>query len=599
MDDQVRYNRDSLVAALRMVGVKDIAGNSCRCPFHDDHSASGWIHQGKDNVWRFTCHAASCGFSGDVYDVQSKGSRIALGEVLKAARRGSQTPSRANYTPTSTTQNGPVSDKRVWPSVESIISSIPLKHQESYRYTNPATGVDDLVVLRFLDENGKKTFRQVHPVSGGWVMESPDKPWPLFNRQGILKSDVVLVVEGEKCAQACIDVGVCATTSPCGAGKASLADWSVLAGKKVVYLWPDNDDGGKKHMQEVEKILLEMGLTVLVANPESAELGPKGDVADYLCTLSSCDAELKAQAIWDVLAEAIQVKPVVLSGPAEEVRQRLSDTVSGKWKAVDWPWLSLSRLTKALLPGTVTLLCGDPGTSKSFYLLQAAAYWYLNKIPVALFELEEDRTYHLYRALAQVTGNSQMLNDSWVRSNQDEAGRLFDEHKDFLDGFGKCIWSAPDKQKSLEEMQDWVEERAKAGCRVIAIDPVTAAVSNDKPWSADKRFILGCKSIAREYQTSVVLVTHPKKGLKAIGMDGMSGGAGYSQFSQTILWLEYHKQIKRVQVPCSMGGTVEEESNRTLHILKARNGCGHGLSLAYMFDGKSTTFHEKGPIQHS
>jgi len=587
------------MAELRMVGVKEFKGKSCRCPFHDDHAASGWIHEGKDNVWRFTCQAAGCGFSGDLYDVRAKGAGLTVGEVLKAAHKGSQRPSVANLPPTSTPPYRPVSDKRIWKSVEEIVSCTPMKHQDTYRYTNPVTNCDDLVVLRFLDENGKKTFRQVHPVSGGWVMESPEKPWPIYNRAGILKSDVVLVVEGEKCAKACIGVGVCATTSPCGAGKAELADWSPMAGKKAVYLWPDNDEGGKNHMRDVEKILLAMGLSVYVVNPDNVDLdmklGPKDDVADYLDSLTGCDAELKAQAIWDVLAEAKPVRGP--AGPAEEVRQRMADTASGKWRAVDWPWSGLSNLTKALLPGTVTLLCGDPGTSKSFFLLQAAAYWYLQKIPSALFELEEDRTYHLYRALAQITGNSKLLDDSWVRGNQSAAELLFEQHKDFLDGFGKCIWSAPDKQMSLEEMQDWVTERAKAGCRIVAVDPVTAAVSNDKPWSADKRFVLGCKTIAREYQMSVVLVTHPKKGLKAIGMDGISGGAGYAQFSQSILWLEYHKQIKKVKVSTS-GGTIEEDANRTLHILKARNGCGHGLSLAYMFDGKSTTFIEKGAIQH-
>ena len=70
----------------------------------------------------------------------------------------------------------------------------------------------------------------------------------------MLESESVAVAEGEKCVHLLHDVGIVATTSPCGSRKSQYADWTPLAGK-AVYLWPDNDGNGKKHMEDVEKQL--------------------------------------------------------------------------------------------------------------------------------------------------------------------------------------------------------------------------------------------------------------------------------------------------------------------------------------------------------
>ena len=125
-----------------------------------------------------------------------------------------------------------------------------------------------------------------------------------------------------------------------------------------------------------------------------------------------------------------------------------------------------------MLPGTVTLLCGDPGSTKSFLLLQAAAYWYEKGIKIALYELEEDRQYHLLRALVQRAALSDLFDHKWVQANADLVRQIRLDNKDFINGFGSCISQAPDKQTTLEQVAEWVEAKAKAGCRVIAIDPV-------------------------------------------------------------------------------------------------------------------------------
>ena len=76
--------------------------------------------------------------------------------------------------------------------------------------------------------------------------KAPD-PRPLYNRPGIVKADRVVLVEGEKCADALIVKGICATTAMNGANAPiEKTDWSPLAGKHVL-IWPDNDEAGKAY----------------------------------------------------------------------------------------------------------------------------------------------------------------------------------------------------------------------------------------------------------------------------------------------------------------------------------------------------------------
>jgi hypothetical protein len=110
--------------------------------------------------------------------------------------------------------------------------------------------------------------------------------------------------------------------------------------------------------------------------------------------------------------------------------------------------------------------------------------------------------------------------------------------------------------------------------------------------------MMAIKTAAREYDVSIILVTHPKKGRKqAVGMDDLAGGAAYQRFAQTIFWVEHHRTPKTVTVKSPVGGTMPIEINRTIHLSKTRNGIGHGIGIAYQFEGNTLRFIEKGIIQ--
>ncbi|MFP3028065.1 MAG: AAA family ATPase [Wolbachia sp.] len=87
---------------------------------------------------------------------------------------------------------------------------------------------------------------------------------PLYNIPEILKSDKVILVEGEKCAEALIEQGIVATTTMSGANAdVDKTDWSPLKGKHII-IWPDNDEAGNKYAKNAEKKLLEIGVESLV-----------------------------------------------------------------------------------------------------------------------------------------------------------------------------------------------------------------------------------------------------------------------------------------------------------------------------------------------
>ena len=279
---------------------------------------------------------------------------------------------------------------------------------------------------------------------------------------------------------------------------------------------------------------------------------------------------------------------------ASTVQERLADIASGRYASIPWPWDSIDRLTRALQPGTVTLIAGSPGASKSFMALQSFACWHGQGLKVSLYELEEDRTYHLMRILAQQAGNSGLTDDEWVRQNAEAAQANCNQQADFLNGFGRVLFTSPETQPTLQQLAAWVEERAKAGNRIIGIDPVTLAARTAEPWVDDSRFLQAVKRSAVEHGCSMVLVTHPIKAVNYPDLSQIAGSAAYQRFAQTILWLESHDdKSSKVKMPL---GTMEESHNRTLHILKARNGKGLGLRLAFQFDCESLTLNELGLV---
>lgn len=111
----------------------------------------------------------------------------------------------------------------------------------------------------------------------------PD-PRPLYNLNRLADKPTapVIVVEGEKCADAASEIfpDYVSTTSSGGASAVSKTDWTPLAGRDVI-IWRDADEPGLKYENDVADILAKFGCKVRVVDAMTlASMHPDGGTRD-------------------------------------------------------------------------------------------------------------------------------------------------------------------------------------------------------------------------------------------------------------------------------------------------------------------------------
>ena len=204
------------------------------CPFHDDTKRSLMVNPTKQI---FKCFA--CGAGGDLFDWFKQ-----LGADYKTELGLNDTPKPRKQNPT---------------------------HTSTWTYLT-ADGAEHCQVHRFDYPDGSK---DVKPWTAGKY--GAPKTRILYNLPNVINAEHVVVVEGEKAADAARKY-ITATTWLGGAAAVAKTDWTPLQGKTVT-LWPDNDEPGRKAMNQIAAILRGMGCTLhLITWPEGTP--PKYDAAD-------------------------------------------------------------------------------------------------------------------------------------------------------------------------------------------------------------------------------------------------------------------------------------------------------------------------------
>jgi len=577
----LRTDQGALLAELREAGCDVKSPNKIRCVFHDDKNPSAGVYH-KDGVWRYKCHG--CDASGDLFDIRARVTGRSRSDLIEAVidpqHNGHHDPKEK--------------EPQIFESLDELVSTFH-NVTDVYKYTDPDSGRIDLAVIRLRAPDGGKRFMQARSVlGGGFQLRAPAKPWPIYNRARLVNQKVVIIVEGEKSVHALNKAGWIATTSPAGAGNADHADWSPLAGKKV-YLWPDNDAPNDKgfrtgiaHMRDVRAQLekLDPLPQMYYIDPDTLDLPPKGDAVEYI--QSGRDVE-------KVLRDA---EPL---GVSCELKSHVLEIVAGRYKAVPLPFKITGKLTKALLPQTISVICADPGAGKSFWLMQCLVHWHDQGIKCACLMIEHRREWHMMRALAIKSGVVSMLETEWIEENPEEATLIQEKYSDFQDEFGPCIHAIQRNRMNLESVAEWVEQRAMAGCRVIIVDPVTLVPHTTRNWAdEDQKFVTTVKDIAEKFEISILFSTHPRKGTKGSSfMEDIANGAAYSRATQCVMWLKHFSPAidAHVRVDSLFGGKTEiMQTDRVLSILKASNSRGAGLSVAFNFAGNDLRFNELGIV---
>ncbi len=281
------------------------------------------------------------------------------------------------------------------------------------------------------------------------------------------------------------------------------------------------------------------------------------------------------------------------SGAVAELREWSKGVEEGRIYDARWPWETLTRATRANQPGSITVVCGEPGVGKTFWILDCLRFWHGNGIESAVMFLEKDRKFHVQRLVAQLDKNGMHVDIEGVKSNVAGFDKVIDANEEYIEELGRLIYGREGRDLTLDDVGEFVEHRAAEGCRVIIIDPITAAAAGIERWTKDDEFIRRCETALVKHGASLVLVTHPKQAAPGKGEKsghGMGGGAGYFRFCDTTLWLTKRKKARRVTYLNEKGNPGMVRATHFWEIPKARLGKGSGWEIACGFDLSYTEY---------
>jgi hypothetical protein len=306
-----------------------------RAAYRSDHEASlRW------NPAKGTWYDDPMGLGGDVFDFIAKmhhldpKSKTDFPRIMAIAceRLGIREDTEGDLPPAKPLP-APAETKKaaVFNSLDALVNWLTTKLDgpcTRYKYTT-IEGETHSYVLRVDGKDGKAIWQAHERAPGEWTFEKPEGRSPLYRAHEIYGQERVVIVEGEKCVDALMSLGIPATTSRGGAGKGEHTDWGAIGETKEVILWADADPfderlkcrPGIKHMAEVQAILasIPFGPRVRVINVDRLDLPAKGDVVDFLERLGDVGHEETLAAVEKVLAGAYErAVPKLKAEPKEE-----------------------------------------------------------------------------------------------------------------------------------------------------------------------------------------------------------------------------------------------------------------------------------------
>ena len=335
------------------------------------------------------------------------------------------------------------------------------------------------------------------------------EPRPLYNQPGIGASEGVILVEGEKCAQALIDQGICATTAMNGAmAPIDKTDWSPLEGKDVI-IWPDNDEPGKQYVQKAKEKLLKIGVQSVKIIDIPKDKPEKWDAADAIN--DGID-----------LQQFIDQAKAANNNQIERIYDRdlIGTPTKREWIIPEW-----------LPRGCVTAIYGDGGVGKSLLAQQlmvsiaTGKEWlgYKNE-PMKVYGLLcEDDIEEIHRRQADIKQQLDIAADKidnmlYVsRVGKDNLFMTFDkEERGKLTSFFNQL---------LEDIKEFQPQ-------LVVLDTLADLFGgNENIRIQVRQFIQNCcGEIARSVNAAVLLCAHPSDS----GIQRKTGTGGSTAWSNTV-----------------------------------------------------------------
>ena len=215
---------------------------------------------------------------------------------------------------------------------------------------------DNFLVLRFPD--GHYIKQKYAPFTlntdGSWSMKRPDGTLPIYIEEKHLDKPV-MINEGEKALLGCqqlYDYDSC--TWHGGVNAWDKADWSKIYNREV-YIFPDNDEAGKKCSNEIARFLKQNGCKVTIANPPK-DFADKDDLYDaYINNYFKSSDEL-----------VTYIKNNNLKPPRGSLYFQTVNQIMDNLTEPDW---MVDRICER---GTVMSIFGSPKSGKSFLAIAMA-----------------------------------------------------------------------------------------------------------------------------------------------------------------------------------------------------------------------------------
>lgn len=369
--------------------------------------------------------------------------------------------------------------------------------------------------IRCRRSDGDKWVRPMRWNGAGYELGEPEfahgKPLYGLDRLAADRESVVFVVEGEKAADALLNLGILATTSG-SCSSADGADWTPLRARSCV-VWPDHDEPGAKYAMDAVRHLKALACDVQLIDKGTIDALPiHGDVVDWIAQHTDANADT-IRALPTIPAP----EPVTQAGPGSV---ELIDLASVKPEPIRWLWPGW------LARGKLHVLAGAPGTGKTTLVMDWAA------------------CVSAGRALP--SGHRPEPGRVLIWSGEDDvkdtlAPRLIAAHADMtrVRAIGDVTENGQrfpfDPARDVDKLAG-----ALAGMddvTLIVIDPLVSAVMGDSHKNAEvRRSLQPLVELAMRMDAALVGITHYSKGTQGREpLERVSGSLAFGALARVVL----------------------------------------------------------------
>jgi hypothetical protein len=318
----------------------------------------------------------------------------------------------------------------------------------------------------------------------------------------------------------------------------------------------------------------------------------------------------------DDLLDSLERAAQVREAPAETVAGDPVDAVlnqihreASDLKPIRLPWPRLSRASRLLRPGGLSVVGGAPGAGKSFFALALGLACDAAGERWAYLPLESDRAFFLRRMAAMLARSfDPLLTEEDDPDAARKAAAAVERVRPKLRNLASCIYqnpAMPDASGAVQTVTpgrvlEWIESQFNRGCRVCIFDPLACvdfgAVNHQ--WQAESRFVNDLIGLAMRHEKCVCMVAHTTKrwaDSRKVDVGDLQGGAAISRLASAVILLQADNPAKTAHVFRQGGFTAQVQHNRTATVGKSRNNEG-GAPIALDFGHDGPLYRELGVI---